>query len=219
MSLYKFSQGHSIDSEFAILAHSLAAAHNRWGVPLKPYVSEDLPHFSKLPEPHKVAVISGLKENALLFDEMNENGEQLSDTPQLLWRSLKRLGYYPASDLLDKISHDDVVELYSANRLQLFRNLNFFKYVSLSLEEVVSFTPYDLCEYDPIIIQYMENVVERINNQTFMKTEAATIPPYTIKELKGEGLKIRIQMKWLSPALQDGRCVGAILVHRAELVG
>lgn len=206
------------DLEFVKLGDQLANHHANHGVRMRPYTSADVPHFSKVPSPYKPLILSALRENVLLFDEMSAAGEPLIDSPRLLWRSLRRLNWTPRSDIFDKIEDGDVVELYDGAKNQIFRNLAFFNYISLTLEEIVSFPLGVMFNFDPSVLEYHDNTATRIAQQAIHATETLKLAPYIVEEKGGEFYRVKIHPKWISPVSHNDKCVGVIVVHRSELL-
>lgn len=206
------------DSEFVNLSDRLAKHHDTYGVRLRPYVSTYLPHFSLIPDPLKTLILTAIRENAALLDEMASAGEALNDSPRLLWRSLRRLGWVPRPDIFDKIEDGDVVELYDSSKIQVFRNLAFFNFTSLTLEEIVSFPLGVMFDIDPNATDFHIKTAERIIRQEITETERFDIGPYETREKAGERLRIRIHPKWISPVTHANTCVGVIAIHRPEIL-
>lgn len=206
------------DLQFVKLGDQLSRHHASHGVRMRPYTSVDVPHFSKVPSPYKPLILSALRENVLLFDEMAAAGEPLNDSPRLLWRSLRRLNWIPRSDIFDKIEKGDVVELYDGAKNQIFRNLAFFNYISLTLEEIVSFPLGVMFNFDQSVLDYHENTAKRIAQQAIRATETLELAPYIVEEKGGEFYRVKIHPKWISPVSHDDQCVGVIVVHRSELL-
>jgi len=207
-----------LDLEFCRITKALANHHVNHGLATRPFDSEDLPYFSQVPSEIKKLILHGLEENLNLFDEMTTEKESLNDSPRLLWRSLKRLGWHPTSDIFDKIEKDDVIEIYTAEKHQIFRNLAFFDFISLTLEELVSLPLGVAIEFDPIVLKYINTVAQRIVDQTIRETERSTLPAYIIQEKMGSKFRVEIQQKWLSPVFRDGRSVGVICIHRPRMI-
>jgi hypothetical protein len=100
------------------------------GTSVQPYSSPELLLFQKLDSTRQEETIRLLSRTLEVFDETRAEGYRLKDTPQLLWRCLRRLKMTPKSDVFDRISDTDVVEVYSSEYVGIFRNIQFYDKVS-----------------------------------------------------------------------------------------
>ena len=77
-----------------------------------------------------------------IFEETRADGYRLKDSPKLMWRAFRKLGWTPSPDIFDKMIEGDVVVIYSADQKQVFQNINFFDWVSITLEDLYA-TPWN----------------------------------------------------------------------------
>ena len=54
-----------------------------------------------------------------------------------LWNAFKRINVLPSSDLFEKITPGDSIEVYDANGIQIFSNFEFSALVSYNFEELI----------------------------------------------------------------------------------
>jgi hypothetical protein len=202
---------------FLHLADALKIYHDRCGIPLKPYDDARLPHFSKLPAVSQNLVLTSLGAMLSLYAEMENHGERPNDSSRLLWRSLNRLGWRPLSDIFDKIESDDVIEIYSSENVQIFRNMNFFRYISITLEEMCVYPWYQIAQMGVVASEYYATLAPQMQNNTITETFRTPIPPYYAKELMGEKNVLEIGPRWMSPVFEDSRCVGIISLVKSRL--
>ncbi|HWU44755.1 MAG TPA: hypothetical protein VN132_14990, partial [Bdellovibrio sp.] len=118
----------------------------------KPYI-EGLPYFSKLPTELKQKVVDHLQFYHDLCVEQVSEGYSIKDSPSFVWRALNKLGLVPRSDLFSHLTNEHIVEIYSAENVQLFRNFKFFEFCSYSLEELLTIEWWGLFERDAQITQ------------------------------------------------------------------
>jgi hypothetical protein len=128
------------------------------------------------------------------------------------------LGWTPKSDIFDKIENGDVVEVYSVAMNQVFRNLSFFKYVSLTLEEIVSFPLGVMYEMEPQTLLFYQSVAGRVATNDIRLTEKHPLAPYLVKEKLGEKLIVQITPKWISPVMANQTSVGVIVIHKSDVI-
>jgi hypothetical protein len=63
-------------------------------------------------------------------------GERLDDPKKFAWYSMSVLGLVPHSDYFRHVTANSVVEIYDLTGHQIWRNFEFFKFCSYTLEEV-----------------------------------------------------------------------------------
>jgi hypothetical protein len=136
----------------------------------------------------------------------------------MLWRSLRRGGWTPNSDVFDAIEKDDTVEVYSLQMKQIFRNLEFFKYISYTLEEVHGGTWYELVSRDDEAQKILfESAMKIVTGEVKTTVDVSHVPNHMIQELRSpEKRKMMIQMKVLSPVMRDGETIAIIAVNRTR---
>src|SRR5271169_939861 len=83
------------------------------GKKVKPFRSPDLPVFSALTAEQKQNATDFIGMALEIFEETRAEGFKLNDSPKLLWRALRKLGWTPQSDVFDRIGENDVVNIYT----------------------------------------------------------------------------------------------------------
>lgn len=178
-----------------------------------------MPHFSRLSDDQKREILEALRSTLDLYDEMEAYQDSLVDSPKLLWRSLRRFDWHPQSDLFDKIEPDDVIEIYSAGNVQVFRNLNFFRYVSLSLEELCSLYWWETTKMEPQAADYYSVLAPKMaRNEVLPETFAFPLEPYKVVELIGDRQEIEVSPRWISPLFQGSRCMGLVFIEKLKIL-
>ncbi|NCN40975.1 hypothetical protein GW916_06960 [bacterium] len=102
----------------------------------QPFVSRDLPYFSLLSNAKKDDVISSLESYLRIFAPLKGQSSDLTNSYRVVWQALKELELHAPSDFFSKLKDDYVIEIYSLESTQLFRNFKFFTCCSYSLEEL-----------------------------------------------------------------------------------
>src|SRR5262249_8910344 len=106
-----------------------------------PFLNENVPVFSALPQEKKQDAIAFLTRELEVYEGMRAEKLSLRDSPKLLWRMLNRLGLAPLPDVFDKIENEDSIEVYlidSTGHHQVFRNLKWFEHISFTIEQLAS---------------------------------------------------------------------------------
>ena len=100
--------------------------------------------FQNLTEAHKHSVFQVLHFMEHLIDHsVSEKMDPIQDQ-QLTWYAMRSLGIKGPADLFAWIDKEDCVEIYTTEGVQLYRNFQFFKYCSYSLEELMTYPFFEL---------------------------------------------------------------------------
>jgi PAS domain-containing protein len=190
------------------------------GVNKSPYFSRDLPHFSELAADEQAEAVRVLGHTLEIFDEVKTAGGTLADTPQLIWRSLRRLNWTPKSDVFDKIEKGDVIEIYSTEHRGLFRNLAFYDLVSYSLEDVFARKWFELFKRDEKKTAEIFQFVDRILRDEFRETTAPGFGHHLCYEMRSPArLHYKMSVKYVSPVYKEGKIAGYVAIETCEVVG
>jgi PAS domain-containing protein len=190
------------------------------GVLKKPYASPELPHFGKLSAAGKQEVVQNLAHTLEVFDEVRNEGCSLRDSPQLIWRNLRKLRWTPRSDLFDKIEESDVIEIFSRDHRGLFRNLAFYEILSYPLEELLAATWFELVHRQEEMTQLLFECAGKILSGEIRETTAPEIPEHCFYETRSpELLHFSMKLRLVSPLLADGQVAGFIALHQTCVVG
>ena len=188
------------------------------GYPVRAFDDARLPHFQKLsPEQQKQTIIE-IADRTDLYIQASLEKIPLSDTRQMLWRSLRRAGWVPNSDIFDHIELTDTVEAYSQEHRQIFRNLEFFKWISYTLEDLHCSTWFDLTTRDPVFEKSLMEQANRVLSGEVKHTlDLSHLKAHLCKETRSsERRQFYIDMKCVSPLVKDGKIVGIVAVNRTE---
>ncbi len=187
------------------------------GKKVRPIRGPDLPVFSALPLEKKQRAIDFITSALEVFEETRAEGYKLVDSPKLLWRSLRKLGWTPQSDVFDRIGDKDVVNVYSSEQVQVFQNLNFFDWVSLTLEELYAnpWHQYSRRERHCAELAYQSAV--EVFHGVRASTFSPDIPEHYVEEIDtAENRKFYIKIHTASPLRQNGNVVGLLAINRCR---
>ena len=134
-----------------------------------------------------------------------------------MWRAIRKLGWTPQSDVFDRIGDKDVVNIYTPQNIQIFQNLNFFDWVTLTLEDLYG-TPwhgYSRREAKCAELAY-QNALE-VFTGVRTATYSPDIPEHYVEEVGTEGeTKFYIKIHTASPLRQNGQIVGLLAINRCR---
>ena len=100
------------------------------------HIKED-PHFLKLATADQAAVVERLKVYRHLFEMSTAPDAPAPSEKRLLWLALKMLKFVPGSDLMNRITEEDFVEVFVGSR-QVYRSFNYYDICSYSFDELES---------------------------------------------------------------------------------
>jgi len=204
--------------QFKDLSNKLSVLLATEGIDVKPYVN-GLPFFSSLSIGSQQAVNEHLKLYYSLCCEQLSEGYQLSDGASFLWRALRRLGLVPRSDLFQHFTKDSVIEIYSFENKQLFRNINFFKFCSYTLEELHAVEWWRLFQRDDSITQRLYGYAAQIFNGERANNFIPDVSKHTVYELaSADKLVMEINFNIMGPLKRNHQTEALIVAEDVRIV-
>jgi len=123
--------------KFKALLDRFCALPRQDGIDLVAYEGESPFYFSQLTPQEREATYANFERYTQVCEEVIERGEAPGIGNQFLWRMFQRLGVTPSSSLMGHLERGDVVEIYNASYVQVFRSLTFFRICSYTLDELL----------------------------------------------------------------------------------
>lgn len=137
----------------------------------------------------------------------------------LLWKYLSYKKFAPTSDVLDKISDDDCIEVYDMDGNQMFRSLNCFSLMSFSVEDLVSLNWKRAFRRSAKVTLGLLELVLRFATGYFRTTyDCAKVPVHIVEETSAKRNKIRLRFRYIAPLRQGGKCIAMLVVTNAKLL-
>lgn len=205
--------------EFKKVAMEFCEALKVIGITTLPFRSSYDLHFSKRSRKDQKKIIAYLDMSLVVLNECIMSGEDAFDNRVLLWRIFKRIGSAPQDDLFDKISDDDLIEIYFPDHTPLFRNLKFYREFSYTVDEALCQTWYQFCRRDlAVTLKTMRFALKFMKDAR--QTKAWDIPAHYVDE-RGTSMEYRVLMrqKFLSGIHNDGKLTAIICTSDARVVG
>lgn len=207
------SSGIDAHQEFIQLSNQFSQIGLGFGLKMKPYNSEYLPYYSKLPAGFKKQVLEFLKIQIEIFQSAVEKGIDIRNTNQISWEALKRLNLKPAGDLFDKIKETDFLELYDLNVFQIFRDINFYGICGYTIEDLLSRPLQDLVARDVSISKQIMQWIQKFQNGEIRSTIDPQIPIHLIQEIDSdEKMASKLHIKYYSPLFDEKKKIVGIAV-------
>lgn len=215
--LYKSAREAHVEL-FKALSKQVSMLLSTEGIQVKAYL-EGLPYFSKLTELQQAKVNKQLEFYAELCSEHINEGYKISDGSTFLWRAFRKLGLTPTSDLFQFLTDESVIEIYSDENIQLFRNLNFFTYCSYSLEELHSREWWHLYERDASVTNAIFEEGNKMFAGSIRGTYRPSMPDHIVRELASEEkLVMQVEFEAMSPLFTNRRPTAAILATKPKII-
>ena len=158
----------SLESEFKLIADEISNLFEKNGQPIRPYRDPRLIYYSQLDKARQQSSLHRLKIFLSSITSTLDAGDQLSNNSRALWHAIGTLGFRPDSEVFSKLQDDDVIEVYDSQGTQIWRNFNYMKICSYSLEEIICHDWPTLYRRDPKITELLIQVmIETLSGQQY----------------------------------------------------
>lgn len=209
---------HAFENEFTKdnfkqVLESLSEIHARFGIGLPPYSDPSLVWYGQLSQLEQKSAFNMANTYHGICQSIESDGASLRDNRVFLWRGLKELGLNFDNDLFDRITEDDLIEVYNSQNIGLFRNLKFYDFISYPMEDIYCrpwtdlFTRPDL-EKSMKLVEAAESVFNK-NGQT-VNTKSLGFHR-VIETDSPERLKMDVLVKELHPLFDQNQKVSALV--------
>lgn len=210
--ILKSSPAEHMDQEFMAMANALCGLLQNEGVSCRPYTS-GLVFFKALALSKKEEVNERLRFYLELCQEQVSAGYKLSDNLSFTWRAFRKLELVPKSDLFTKVTDQDIVEIYSKDSRQLFRNLRFFDHCSYTLEELYSLEWWTLFDRESAITNKLLEAAGQVLDGTGEEHVYPDVGPHVVRELGSADRLVNVyEAKLLSPLSRGKKVEGIFTV-------
>jgi hypothetical protein len=123
------------------------------------------------------------------------------DDRRMAWWALRSFGFQPGSDTFEKIDFTDVIEIYNRDHKQIFRSLNFFRFLSYSLDEICTFQWWELYGRDADITARMIEVSQGLISGTLGVTVDYGGIHWVDEKFSERGFRTQIEPRMAAPLL------------------
>lgn len=218
LDTHKLSSATAYVDDFKALTEKLCRMFEMEGVHCKPYV-EGLPHFRNMEVSEQKYVVDNLRFYVELCLEQMLDGFKLSDNLSFTWRAFRKLHFVPRSDLFNEVTDSDVLEIYSKDMCQLYRNLRFYEHCSYSLEELYCLKWWTLFQRDEKITQSLMESVTQVLSGESEGNVYPNVGPHIVQELSSEAKLVnRYEPRLLSPLFCNKKVEGLFVVMRLAVL-
>lgn len=210
-----------LGARFAQVAESISDLTALSGFRLAPTSAANTPVFSSHTPEKQIEILETITRHSELYQESAMMDGDLVSSQMMTWRALSKFGFVPNPELFTKIGKDDVIEIYSLDHIQLYRNFQFYKFCSYSIEDLFCkpwpelFRRHD-DSVTPALLEFVEKACTT-HAKSIVETNLAT---HTLEESQSPKRNLMsVRVKYIS-ALHDrqGSVAGFIVVEEAKLL-
>lgn len=191
----------------------------RDGTQVLPYHKDSLDRFYA--QTHKQQLLSAaILDVAVHAHEQPIQADELTRSKRYLWRAFQRLGLSPTSDFFDRISDENIVEVYSMDHKQLYRNHKFFEYAPVTLEEIIGMDWVKQTERDAKISFPALKITVQMSLGLIKKTVdlSRAFPPHRARwKIRPDLPDLEVSLKWGSPLFKNGKIVAYTVTNICRL--
>lgn len=154
--------------------------------------------FKAKPSEIQVMISDYLKTYCNLLDKLSTAGTRLMDNRQTTWACLSLMNLRCKPDAFDKVAEDDVIEFYSADHRQIYRNIRFFSLCSYSIFDILVYDWATLYSRDNSITEGLLTHANAVIDGS-LGTGMLEVGHHYLQELRGEKRKALIKPGMISP--------------------
>ncbi len=169
--------------KFKALLDRFCALPRQDEIEIRPYDGDGPFYFSLLTPELRQATYANFERYTQVCEEVIERGEAPGVGNQFLWRMFQRLGVTPASSLMGFIERGDVVEIYNASYVQVFRSLSFFRICSYTLDELLCRPFWDLFRRDQELFGRMVGTTKEVLDGKISGVHRWNVEEHTVEEI------------------------------------
>jgi hypothetical protein len=212
---------YTLDDQLKLLLNTFSEEILKLGIRVFPYSETGWERYASLPKKTRQSIYSNFSSYYDLMSSSQHSGIELHESKRLVWNILKLLGMRPCHDLLDKIDEQDVIEIYSSDFLQVFRNLKFMEICSYSMLDTLTHSWSELFMRPSTVTDSLIKRVQFTLSGDVKNTLTADVEEHFLHEIFSTSRNFfRINQKYISPVFfPDGKPAGVVGTLSAELLG
>lgn len=155
------------------------------------------------------------------YNEILEAQAASEDEPvrekDLMWKFLAKMRYAPTSDIFDRISDGQYIEIYDLEGDQVYRSLNYFDMVSFSIDDILNLNWKRHYKRNGRVNLSLLGLMARVFTGQFKTTyDCMKVPVHQVSETIAGHYVFELNIRYISPLKQNGKCVAAIVVSNTR---
>lgn len=215
----KLQDGTNLAQEFKALALRYSEIGAKEGVRVIPFLAPEMPLFAKASEDEQKNATELLRTIVGIYEETLAAGSNALNPQQLIWRALAKFKLIPEPDVFSRFKIEDIVLVYNEQQTLVFWNLQFFKYVSLSVEQLFLDKWYLFTKRDPAVQEKITQMAINAFSGKYSGTFKIDIPGHEVEEVGTlENVKSWMDILWGSILTRDQNFGGLLIVQRMRLL-
>ena len=182
---------------------------------------ESLDLFNSYPDAQRRQIYSDFVTYSDIVRSALEESNDLQDDLTLVWAMIKKLNLIPSDRLFSEIKHNDIIEVYRADGIQVFRNFNFHKICSYQYPELFAQAWDKLFFRDADISKLIQEAAFKVfSGQSQGMLDVSYIPVHKMAELKSPGMyTMKMKQKFFHPLKnKEGQIHYGVAVSEVEVL-
>lgn len=170
------------------------------GIDVAPYQGTFPSHFRSLDPATQAGIIQCFERYLNVCAQTVREGFRIKSDRQLLWNMIKKLGFVPTADMMDHIEDGDLIEIYTDDHIQIFRNSQLFPYCSYSLDDLLCRPWWQLFRRDQAVTDEIIAMSVDLYNGRNPNTQFYRMKPFYLEEVESPRLyRCLVQNKVMTP--------------------
>lgn len=205
--------------EFRELALRYKEIGAKEGIKIVPYLSADMPHFQKATAEQRTKAISYLKTIVDIHEETIAAGDHPSNSKKLIWRALSKLSLVPGPDIFDNFTEEDSVIIYSDTQTIVFWNLQFFRYISFTVEQMFFCPWHEFTKRSDEIHQKLYEMAVSVITGKITDSFCPNVPGHEVQEVNtAECIRTWMEIPFASVLTKKSAFGGILVVQRMRIL-
>jgi hypothetical protein len=179
-------------------------------------------YFDKLSVEEQNYNLNHLRNYVETCEEVHRENHSLADSPFFLMKIFRKLGLRPVDDILEKIIANDVVEIYNSRNTQIFRNINFFKISSYTLDDLMSRPWWQLYKRKDEVIRSIFYYGSEVFSGSIRETIIPNVETHYLEEIDSNAYyKMNVDIKYMSPLNSinsEGGGICCLVIEWSQLI-
>lgn len=206
---------------FKQVTEEYASALKAIGISFTPYDDPALPLFAAASRETQFRAIDFFESALGIFDEIQSQGGNITDSRSLIWRTLSRFRLVPDASIFDKMGDTDVVEIYSLpENFHMAWNVRLVEQVSFTAEQLLCVPWWELGSRPPDIMAELHQIAIGLASNKITETVENPVKRHVVQEHGShELLTIEIQVKYISPLKRGKVNYAFMVINDCRVVG
>lgn len=189
------------------------------GIRVLPYLSPDMPYFQKASHEQRTRAISYLKTIVDIYEETIAFGDKASSSRKLIWRALSKLSLVPSPDIFEHFKDEDSVIIYNNEQTVIFWSLQFFQYISFTVEQMFFCPWHEFTKRDDEIHKNLYDMAVKIITGQITGNFVPDVPGHEVQEINTlECLRTWMEVPFASVLTKNGSFGGMLIVQKMKIL-